>query len=311
MREVGRGRHIDLTSPRGYYLDYSRWADAAGPTDAAGLPVRLAGAAERSPRHVARYALGNLELYLEGGSESRRNRFASAARWITDNMEFVPGSFGSWAMPDPPAAFRGDLEPGWFSGSAHAECVSVLVRASLLLSLSGAIEAAAEAFPAFRTPVAEGGLLREVGEAGHEGAVDSLAIVEEFPMADRASMVLLGHVRALWAIFDYARASRDDAARRLFDRCTSGLEFLLHRYDLGFWTRLDLDARWRGPRLSSPAGIAEQALSLRIVHQMTQRTAFSDAGARWSRYAESAGPRLRASVQRLAFRLANPGAPAH
>lgn len=309
MRGPGRGRHIDLTSPRGYYLDYSGWADPAGPTGAAELPVRRRGDADRLASHVARYALGNLELYLENGSESRRDRFERSARWIADNMEFVPGSFGGWAMPAPPRALRGRLEPGWFSGSTHAECVSVLVRASVLLSLPGALEAAAEAFPAFRTPVTEGGLLREVGEAGHEGAVDSLAIVEEFPMADRASMVLLGHVRALWAIFDYARASRDDTAWRLFDRCASGLEFLLDSYDVGFWTRHDLDAGWRGTRLSSLAGIAEQALSLDVLHQMAHRPAFSDAGKRWSGYAMSAGPRLRASARRWAFRLANPGAP--
>lgn len=309
MRETARGRHIDLTSPRGYYVDCSRWADPSGPVDGDGLPVGRRGE-PHVPGDVARYALGNLGIYLEGGNRSRRSRFERGARWIADNMELVPGSFGGWAMPEPPRAFAGHLESGWFSGAAHAECVSVLVRASLLLGLPGALEAARSAFPAFRTPVDDGGLLREIGEEGHEATVESLAIIEQYPMPDRPSMVLLGHVRAVWAIFDFWRATDDSAARRLLDRCVSGTEFILDMYDLGYWARGDLDSAWRGVRLSSATGIAEDALGLTILHEMTGRSAFGEAARRWRRYAASPRSRVRASFLRSAFRLTNPGAPA-
>lgn len=310
MREIRRGKHIDMTSPRGYYVDYSRWADPSGPVGGDGLPVSRVDRATRDPGEVARYALGNLEIYLERGNESRRDRFERATRWLADNMEFVPGSFGGWAMPDRPGAFLGRLASGWFSGAVQAECVSVLVRASLLLGVSGAIEAAREALPAFRTPVDEGGFLREVGEGGQEGGVESLALVEQYPMSERPSMALLGHVRAVWAIFDYWRATGDTEARRLLDRCVQGTEFVLDRYDVGYWTRADLDPAWRGDRLPSSTGIAEQALVMEILHDMTARSAFSEAGGRWRRYAASPRSRLRASVLRAVFRVANPGAPA-
>jgi hypothetical protein len=309
MRQAGRGRHIDLKSPRGYYLDYSRWADPGRRLDEQGLPLSRVVRAAHDPGEVARYALGNLEIYLEGGSGSRRDRFERAAVWLAGNMELVPGSFGGWAMLDPPRAFRGDLAPGWFSGAVHAECVSVLVRASLLLGVKGAIEAAREAFPAFRTPVEEGGLLREVGERGHEGAVESLVLVEEYPMHERPSMALAGHTRAVWSIFDYWRATDDAEASSLLERCAQGTEFVLERYDVGYWTRADLDPAWRGSRLLSPGGLAEQALAMAVLHDMTGRRAFADASRGWRRHAASTASRARAALGRLAFGLANPGAP--
>lgn len=310
MREIGRGRHIDLKSPRGYYLDYSRCADPRGPVDGDGLPLSRGDRTAHEPGEVARYALGNLEIYLEGGNKSRRDRFERAATWLTDNMEFVPGSFGGWAMPDPPGAFQGSLASGWFSGAVQAECVSVLVRASLLLGVGRAIEAAREAFPCFRTPVEEGGLLREVGEEGHEGAVESLALVEEYPMPDRPSMGLSGHVRAVWSIFDCWRATGESEAERLLERCVQGADFVLDRYDVGHWTRADLDSTWRGTRLSSRDGIAEQALMMEIIRDMTGRSAFGDAARRWRQYAGSLRSSARAALARLAFAVANPGAPA-
>lgn len=299
-----------MTSPRGYYLDLARWSDPRGPVDADGLPVSRVDGETHDPGEVARYALGNIELYLERGSESRRDRIERAAVWLANHMEFVPGSFGGWAMPDPPRALGGELAPGWFSGAVQGECVSVLVRASLLLGVPRALEAAREAFPAFRTPVDEGGFLREVGEKGHhEGAIESLAFIEQYAMPERPSMDLLGHVRAVWGILDYRQATDDDEARRLLERCVSGTEFVLDRYDLGYWTRRDLDTAWRGARLPSPAGILDEAVALEIIYEMTGRDAFAEAARRRRGYGASARRRLRASLLRAAFRLGNRGAP--
>jgi hypothetical protein len=185
----------------------------------------------------------------------------------------------------------------------------VLVRASLLLGVKGAIEAAREAFPAFRIPVEEGGFLREVGESGHEIALESLAIIEEYPMPERPSMTLTGHARATWALFDYWRATGDREAESLVARCAGGAEFALDRYDVGYWARADLDSAWRAPRLSSRDGIAEQALVMTILRDLTGRSAFGEASLRWRRYEQSVAARTRAALGRIAFALTNPGAP--
>ncbi|MCK4410116.1 MAG: hypothetical protein KAW67_08525, partial [Candidatus Eisenbacteria sp.] len=153
------GRHIDLSSPRGYYLDYSHLAGSEPDCDDRGVPVvRVRGGGRAcSPSLVARSALGNLEVYLESGSAERRDRFEFLSRWLIESMEILPGSFGGWSMPEVPRGLRGELPQGWFSASAHAECTAVLVRAISLLRQEGAVGAARRAMGAFYTSVEDGG----------------------------------------------------------------------------------------------------------------------------------------------------------
>jgi hypothetical protein len=305
--DIAAGRHIDLRAPRGYYLDYSALADHTGAIGPGGVPLagRVGVREVYSPAAIARYALGNLELYLEHGSEERRRRFEEAGRWLIENIEIVPGSFGGWAMPDPPEAYRDDLSSGWFSGAAHAECVSVLVRASALLRMDGALESLAGVLPALESLVEEGGFLREIGDAGHEGGLASLAFIEEYPIVDRPSMVLAGHVRAMWALYDAAAGAAEPAARLLFDRCARGLLFVLDRYDVGYWTRSDLDDRWRGESLADPERHEEHVIGMRILFDMTGEPAFDDTAGRWAAYGAGLGSRLRVSRERIIFGLRN------
>ena len=52
----------------------------------------------------------------------------------------------------------------------------------------------------------------------------------------------------------------------------------LDRYDIGYWTRADLDSSWRGARLSSQKGLSEQSLALAVLASC--QTAPSTRGAR-------------------------------
>ncbi len=307
-RGAKRGRHIDLRSPRGYYLDYASWADPRGPLDDEGLPLTRSvdGVPLESPGHVARYALGNLELYLESGTSERRDRFDSACRWLVRNLETIPGSFAGWAIPDPPEAFKGELGHGWLGGAVQAECVCALARAVALVRLEGAEEAIRSAIPGFGVPVGDAGFLREVGEPGDEGGLASLAFVEEYPMTYRISMTLGGHIRALWAIYDATRTTSEVIVPGLFDRCLRGLLFVLDRYDTGFWTRADLDCGWRGVRLAGPTTHSEHVLGLEILHEMTQALPLRETADRWLAYETSPLSRFAAAARAAAFDLVNP-----
>jgi hypothetical protein len=309
MLEAQGGKYVDLRSPRGYYVDYSALADTDGPQDAAGLPLTASrsGSTEYSPSHLARHALGNLELYLGSGSPTRRSRFEACARWMIANAEEIPGGFCGWPMPEVPTVFRRDLTPGWFSGSSHAECVSSLVRASLLIGLDGALDTATRAMGGFGSIVEDGGFLRETGEGGQEGGLESLAFFEEFPVSGRPSMSLSGHVVALWAIFDHWKATSEPASSALFERGVQALVFALHRYDVGFWSSSDLDEHWRGTRLADEREIGLHVFQLELLGRMSGARAFGDTAAAWRAYADSPAARRRARWHRLWFRLLNSG----
>jgi len=303
------GRHIDFSSPRGYYLDYSHLAASEPECDERGVPVVRVkdGARASSPLLAARAALGNLEFYFESGNPGRRERFSRLAGWLIDNMEVLPGSFGGWPMPDVPRRLRSELPEGWFSASAHAECVAVLVRAVSLLHMEGALEAARRAVGAFHTGVEDGGFLREIGEAGADYGVESLAFIEEYPVPEAPRMVLGSHVKATWALFDYLNVHEDPSVRALFNRCVSGLAFSLERFDLGYWTSASLDGRRIRP--ASSERHRTHALMMDVLHRMTGDAAFGDAARRWRGYASESRNRARARLARARAALANAGAP--
>ncbi|MFH1865771.1 MAG: D-glucuronyl C5-epimerase family protein [Candidatus Eisenbacteria bacterium] len=303
------GRHIDLSSPRGYYLDYSHLAGSGTECDDKGVPVvRVRGGGKVcSPPLIARAALGQLEHYLESGNTERRERFRCLSRWLVDGMEVLPGSFGGWSMPEVPRALRRELPQGWFSASAHAECVAVLVRAASLLRQDGALETARRAVGAFHCSVEDGGFLREIGEAGAEGSVESLAFIEEFPVAGAPRMVLSSHVKAMWALFDYLNVDEDPGVRALFNRCVGGLIFALDRFDLGYWTCAHLDGRRIRPADFERHGT--HVLMMDVLHQMTGNETFEASARRWRGYAQGSRNRARARFERARTALANTGAP--
>jgi hypothetical protein len=297
MTDPVRGRHIDLRSPRGYYIDWSSLADRPSPI--AGAAAGRRGARRPpapSPSDVARWALGNLEHYLESGSAERTRFFRDAARFLSASIEVVPGSFGGWAMPDLPAAYAADLRSGWFSGAAQGECLSVLARAALLLGMDDALDTARRAYGGFEAPVSEGGFLRELGDAGPSGP----AFLEEYPVEGRPVMRLSGHVRALWGVYDYWKASGEDAAGSLFDRCVRGLSFVLDRFDMGYWTRRDLDQGEGGSGAASLVELREHILQMSVMYEITGVALFADTAGRWRGYAESPVARARVLLSRAA-----------
>ena len=308
MGRLERGKHIDPESPRGYYVDFSWHADARGPVGAFGLPAwrRASRRSRPSPLEIARYALGNLELYLGSGSAERRDCFEAATRMLIDDIEVVPSTFGGWVAQDAPSPYMSLLPSGAFAAGVQGECVSVLARASSLLDVPGALETARTAVAAFSAPVSDGGLLREIGDEGEEGGLPSLAFMEEYPIEDRAVLDLSGHVRAMWGIHDYAAIAEDGAAVSLFDRCVRGLEFELDRFDLGHWTRPNLDAE-RGIELSGIAGIREQILQMELMYELTGREPFREAACRWRGYQSGWRARSKVFLQGMASGVGRSG----
>ncbi|MFH1502353.1 MAG: D-glucuronyl C5-epimerase family protein [Candidatus Eisenbacteria bacterium] len=306
--EAGEGKHVDLASPRGYYFDYSARADYPGATDSDGVPLRRQdrGRPVYSPPDVAQFAFGNLELYLSSGNDRRRVLFEKAATRLMNEAEEVPGSFVGWPMPVAPRAFERRLGNGWFSAMSHGECISVLVRAARLFGMDGALELARRALGGFLAPVADGGMLREMGDAAQDAGVESMAFLEEYPMRGRPSMVLNGHVHAMWGIYDLLQATGDASARSLFERCLRGLTFVLDRYDLGYWTRYDLDEGWRCVNPASRHYHRIHVRQLMTLHRMTGDDELIDLARRWESYLDDRAGSRRAYWEKVRFKLLNP-----
>jgi hypothetical protein len=311
MAVAARGRCIDFSSPRGYYIDYTHWAYARCEVDEEGVPVVRArgGVRAPSPALVSRVALGNLELYLANGSPERREKFESLARWLVAHQETIPGGFGGWPMPRVPRGYESALAEGWFSGSVHSECLSTLVRAAVLLRTEGAHVAARRAFGGLRTSVGDGGFLRAIGDGGDAAGMAFLAFIDEFPVAEPVLMAFESHVLGLWAAFDFSFIDTDGSARGLFEHCLDGLVFVLEQYDLGYWTRGDLRSGLGARRPTSAPGIEAQATMLEVLFAMSGRPEFGSAARRWRSYADRPVGRARALLGRAWSAIAGPPEP--
>jgi hypothetical protein len=305
--EAPIGCHIDPAEPRGYYLDYSSRVEYPGSTDASGVPIHSSegGRPVRHPPDVAQFALGSLELYLETGDERWRRPFEAAVDVLLEEAREAPGGSLSWAMASAPAVLAGSLGSPWFSAMAHGECVSVLVRAGRLFGRDDALASASRAVPFLATPVEGGGVLRD---AARFAAVPGDGVfLEEYPMRGRPSLVLNGHVHALWGIHDHAAATGEASSRELLERSVNGLRMLLPRFDLGFWTRYDLDEAWRGINVSSPFYHRIHVRQLTIVHRLTGDDLFLETARRWQAYLDRPWNRARGTLGKARFKLANPG----
>jgi len=302
---------VDEASPRGYVLDYSDLVDAIGPDDDCGLPLTTTLAGPRqSPAALAKYGLGSLELYLRTGNPARRAAVETVARWLIENNEEIPCGFLGWPMPVVPRAYARDLPEHWFSGEAHAECISLLSRASALLGVDGADETVRRAVGGLWTPIDDGGLARELGEGGAEGGLESALFVEQFPMEDRPSLVLGTQLRAMTALRDTSlphSLGPDEGVRATLGRMERGLTHVLDSYDTGYWSRFDLDERWRGTPLASPLRHGEHVLQLERHARLSGNGLVAATASRWRRYAAHAGLRRRAWWGRLGFWIANRG----
>lgn len=142
------------------------------------------------------------------------------------------------------------------------------------------------------TPIESG------GPAVFEG--DSL-FLEEMP-SDRRSSILNGWIFALFGIYDFWLATRDQHAYDLFNLSLGTLKLNLEIYDAGYWSYYDA--------LGHMSSLFYHNLH---ICQLTALSMIDDDGLitkirnRWIRYRESKKKRAKAFIVKVMQKLREPG----
>src|SRR5690242_10859672 len=144
-----------------YYQPFLQKADYAGPYDEQGIPLldyqgRLGR--QYNPIAIAQYGLGNFNAFSRTGDTGRRQKFLAFADWLVANLETNRAGLRVWNHHFD-WEYRTTLRTPWQSALAQGQGISVLVRAFSQTRNSKYMEAAANAFAAFKKETWEGGML--------------------------------------------------------------------------------------------------------------------------------------------------------
>jgi heparosan-N-sulfate-glucuronate 5-epimerase len=300
-RRFARGHPFDL--PPGPRLEPGR---------VAGYPIDLRSKAPTPtwPPHwldipgshrfirVAQWGLGAYERYLAGEGEEWLAVLEPAVAYLLSTQVESGPHEGAWLEPLP--SRHTFFIPGpWPSAMAQGEGASLLIRVYLETSDERLAQAAIRALRPLSRLTADGGV--EARLRGH-------SFPEEYPTA-RPSFVLNGAIFALWGVHDVWRGLGDGAARQQFLAGTGMLAETLPLWDLGYWSRYDLYPH-RAPRnVASPSYHRLHINQLRAFHRLEPRPELAAMADRFESYAARPINRVRAYLNKVAFRLIVPAGP--
>ena len=278
-----------------YYMPFLQKADYVGPCDGAGIPLldyRGTLGLQYNPIAIAQYGLGNYNAWRRSGDAQHRGKFLAAADWLLAHLE--QNSRGLWVWNHHfDWEYRTTLKAPWYSGLAQGQGVSLLVRAHAATGNTAYADAAQRALQPLLHEVSDGGVcVRD--EHGR-------LWLEEY-IVDPPTHILNGFLWTTWGVYDYWLATRDAAARALFDSAVETLAAALPSYDTGYWSLYEHSGT-RMKMLASPFYHRLHIVQLRVMHRLTGKAEFQQYAERWEGYRTRWSHRQRALLYKTVFKL--------
>jgi hypothetical protein len=280
---------------RQYFMRFRGKAAYAGPFDADGVPLldyRGRIGRQYNPIAIAQYGLARFNRWCDGGAPNERTAWLAASRWLVANLrpngQGVPVWSHNFDWP-----YRELLRAPWYSGLAQGNGLSMLVRAAVATGDRTLADAAHRAFQAIELPASRGGVLVTDARGG--------LWIEEY-IVEPPSHILNGFIWALWGVYDYARWSGRRDAHALWENCIHTLETRLDDFDTGWWSLYEATTTGRR-MLASPYYHRLHVVQLRVLGDLTGRTAFAERAARFDAYARQPLSKTRALVEKAWFKV--------
>lgn len=229
----------------GDYLNYGTQANIRKSRrdvkfDADGIPlIKYKQGYYYNPVAVAQYALSMYGKYLQG--EDTLKAFKAAV----ERLLVMQDKVGAFRYP---FAFKyyltGEVyQPGWVSGMAQGQALSVLARAYHLTKDRRYLKAGNAALQFLLTPVKNGGVMSTL-EYLHSSLKDYITF-EEY-IAKPSSYTLNGFMFTLLGLYDWWQINpkkivgEHKVAKQYFYRGIDTLKHILPYYDIGGFTAYDL-----------------------------------------------------------------------
>lgn len=274
--------HPDRLGP--YYIELAN-EHMRGDLEFDGSGVLLYRGARRvhyHPVNIAQYGLQRYTDWWRQREESAREAFRAQAVWFRDNQR---------RHGDVEGCYPYDLDvpeygatPGWISGMAQGEAISLLLRADEELPGRGFGEAAVRAAEPFRYELGDGGVLSR-----HMGDIFFIECAV-FP----PSYVLNGHLFALFGLCDLQRKMNQPWLDETIANAVATLRRRLDVFDAGYWSYYSPTRFANGFAPVATLGYhAFHVAQLRVAAALTHEPRFDEIAKRWEAYQRSWLCRLR------------------
>lgn len=198
-----------------------------------------------NPVTLAQYGLSIYGKYLNG--EDTKEQLLKVA----DTLISLQGSNGAFLYNFPWKYYLNDEEykPGWVSGMAQGQGLSLLSRAYKLTGDLKYITAGRKALEFLTTPVKQGGVMEDLSYL--DVAFKDHIIFEEY-ISETPAYTLNGFMFTLLGLYDWSNIEIDDSSKYIskdyFNKGIETLKVTLPFYDLGGFTAYDLSYMVNGNR---------------------------------------------------------------
>ncbi len=193
--------------------------------------LKLEGKPSYHPIVITQYGLANYNLWIEFAEEKNLKAFLNCASWLKRNYTFLEEQkiavyYYHFDLKNP------QVKAPWFSGMAQGQILSLFTRAYFSTSDMEYLEVGEMILRSFTTNIESGGCSSEL---------DGHWFIQEIA-AEPKLYILNGALYALIGILEFKEIS--DIKEIALDNFISGLEALLPRFDLGYWTKYSLGMRF-------------------------------------------------------------------
>jgi heparosan-N-sulfate-glucuronate 5-epimerase len=217
----------------GYYQDFREAIyhfdnNSIGTFDDNGIPVFYDKDEKTySVVYIIQYALMQHEFVINNNNvEDRIQKIKNCLDWLDNQSEVFKDALVWRSLENK----NYNLKEGWVSAMYQGQAISLYLRAAQLFDNPIYISTAEKVFEYFKYEFSEGGatIIDKKGNIW----------LEEYPSSN-PSYVLNGFIYSLFGVVDLYRATGNENAKVLYDKCIKTLEDNVLKYDMFYWSLYD------------------------------------------------------------------------
>ncbi|HBK72100.1 MAG TPA: hypothetical protein DDZ39_10690 [Flavobacteriaceae bacterium] len=208
-----------------------------GSFDDKGIPLfnpeslKLKGKQSYHPIVIVQYALAHYNLWIENNNKNHKDTFLKCANWLVNNYTYhkeydLAIYYYYFDLKNPP------VKAPWYSGMAQGQILSLFVRAYYETGDNSYIIVSDKIVNSFKTNLDKNGCNSYL--SGH-------IFIQEIAQNPKL-YILNGALYAIIGLIEYSEISNKNNLE--IDKFIKGIEGLLPKFDLGFWTKYSLGMRF-------------------------------------------------------------------